>query len=130
MKYMYYATLYKDGDSVGVKFHDFPSINTFGESDIEAAEMAKDALEGYLLAAEDNDISLTKRTDAIDIETGKGESLLAVVVDTAIVREKEDNKLVKKTLSIPAYLDRAGKENGLNFSQELSEQLRKKLQLS
>ncbi|MCK8616976.1 type II toxin-antitoxin system HicB family antitoxin [Fructobacillus sp. M158] len=130
MKYIYYATLYHDDGMIGVKFYDFPSINTFGNDEIEAAEMAKDALEGYLLAAEDKHLALPPKTDAADIDVKKEEVLLAVMVDTSIVREREDNKLVKKTLSIPAYLDRAARENGLNFSQELSDRLRKKLQLN
>lgn len=130
MKYIYYATLYQDGDSIGVKFYDLPNVNTFGDGEIEASEMAKDALEGYLLAAEDNQIELPERTNAADIQTKKGESLLAVVVDTSLVREREDNKLVKKTLTIPSYLDRAARENGLNFSQELSDRLKKKLKLN
>lgn len=130
MKYVYYATLYHDEDTVGVKFHDLPKVNTFGSDVIEAADMAKDALEGYLLVAEDNQLTLPKDTDALDIKTAPGESLLAVVVDTSIVREREDNKLVKKTLTIPSYVDRAGREAGLNFSQVLSETIQKKLQLN
>lgn len=130
MKYVYYATLYHDDDAIGVKFHDLPSVNTFGADVVEASDMAKDALEGYLLVAEDENIKLPKATDALDIQVNKGEALLAVQVDTSIVREKEDNKLVKKTLTVPAYVDRAGREAGLNFSQVLSDSIKHKLKLS
>ncbi|CAK1225487.1 Antitoxin component HicB of the HicAB toxin-antitoxin system (HicB) [Fructobacillus cardui] len=85
MKYMYYATLYPDCDCIGVKFHDFPNVNTLGKDKIETTKMAKDTLEGYLLSAEDNRIQLPERTNATDIQTKNGESLLAVVVDTSLV---------------------------------------------
>jgi len=130
MKYVYYATLYHDENAIGVKFNDLPSVNTFGSDVVDATEMAKDALEGYLLVAEDEKISLPKPTDAMNIKLEPGEVLLTVVVDTSIVREREDNKLVKKTLTIPSYVDRAGREAGLNFSQVLSETIQKKLQLN
>lgn len=130
MKYVYYATLYHDEDAIGVKFHDLPNVNTFGSDVIEATEMAKDALEGYLLVAEDENIALPEATDAMDIKIEQGETLLAVVVDTSIVREREDNKLVKKTLTIPSYVDRAARESGLNFSQVLADSIKQKLQLS
>lgn len=130
MKYIYYATLYHDEDTIGVKFHDLPNVNTFGANVAEASDMAKDALEGYLLVAEDENIDLPQYTDAFDIQVNKGEALLAVKVDTSLVREREDNKLVKKTLTVPAYVDRAGREAGLNFSQLLSDSIKNKLQLN
>ncbi|CAK1231665.1 Antitoxin component HicB of the HicAB toxin-antitoxin system (HicB) [Fructobacillus cardui] len=85
MKYMYYSTLYLDCDCIGVNFHDFPNVNTLGKDKIEATKMAKDVLEGDLIAAEDNRIQLPERTSATDVQTKNGESLLAVVADTSLV---------------------------------------------
>ncbi|MDR3191019.1 MAG: type II toxin-antitoxin system HicB family antitoxin [Lactobacillaceae bacterium] len=127
MKYVYYATLYDDGDAVGVKFVDFPSVFTFGNDELDAIDMAQEALELYLWTAEDKGIPIPAFTHAKDITEKAGERLIAIKVNTALVREQEANKLVKKTLTIPAYVDRIAREAGINFSQALTEALKQKL---
>lgn len=129
MKYIYYATLYNDDGNVGVSFYDFTGVNTFGKDEFEAVVNAKEALEGYLWVAEDEGITIPKATTSEDIELKDGERLVAIQVDTAMVRLKEENKYIKKTLTIPAYVDLAGKEAGMNFSQVLTEALKSKLKL-
>lgn len=129
MKYIYYATLYNDNDSVGVSFHDFPGVNTFGEDEFEAVMNAQEALEGYLWVAEDENISIPDATMSKDIKLQDGERLIAIQVDTTVVRLKEKNKYIKKTLTIPSYVDQAGKDAGINFSQALTEAVKEKLEL-
>lgn len=128
MKYIYYATLYND-DVVGVSFHDFPGVNTFGEDEFDAILKAKEALEGYLWVAEDEGVEIPKATSSKNIKLNDGDRLVAIQADTMLVRLQEENKLIKKTLTIPAYVDRAGKEAGINFSQLLTEAVKSKLEL-
>lgn len=129
MKYIYYATLYNDDGLVGVSFHDFPGVNTFGNDEFEAIENAQEALEGYLWVAEDENMTIPKATTTDAISLNNEERLVAIQIDTNLVRLREDNKLIKKTLTIPAYVDKAGKDAGINFSQALTEAVKEKLEL-
>lgn len=129
MKYIYYATLYNDEDSVGVSFHDFPGVNTFGEDEFDAISNAQEALEGYLWVAEDENINIPKATTTDLISLSENERLVAIQVDTNLVRLREENKYIKKTLTIPAYVDQAGKDAGINFSQALTEAVKEKLEM-
>ncbi|GAB2027393.1 hypothetical protein [Lactovum odontotermitis] len=52
---------------------------------------------------------------------------MLISADTQFARDRENNKLVKKTLTIPNYLNVLGVEKGINFSQLLSDSLKKEL---
>ncbi|XOQ35934.1 MAG: HicB-like domain-containing protein [Lactococcus sp.] len=127
MKIQYFATLYHDGDYIGVKFSDIEGLVTFGTDYQDAVKMAQEALEGWLLVAEDfkDEIPTPSLPDAIDLK--KSESLVMLQVDTQLIRDREDNKLVKKTLTIPNYLNILGNDAGVNFSQLLTDTLKKEL---
>ena len=127
MKIQYFATLYHDGDYIGVKFSYIEGLVTFGTDYQDAVKMAQEALEGWLLVAEDfkDEIPTPSLPDAIDLK--KSESLVMLQVDTQLIRDREDNKLVKKTLTIPNYLNILGNDAGVNFSQLLTDTLKKEL---
>ena len=42
-------------------------------------------------------------------------------------KRKHDNKVIKKTITIPNYLNELGKENNINFSEVMTAALKKKL---
>ena len=52
-----------------------------------------------------------------------------VTVDTVFARKKEDNKAVKKTLTIPNWLNELAINNEVNFSQVLQQALKKELNI-
>lgn len=59
----------------------------------------------------------------------KNEIILIIAVDLELEVSKRRNKFVKKTLTIPEYLNILGVRNNLNFSQILAEGLREKLKI-
>lgn len=59
----------------------------------------------------------------------RNETILIIAVDLELEIAKKRNKLIKKTLTIPEYLNILGVRNDLNFSQILSEGLREKLKI-
>lgn len=59
----------------------------------------------------------------------RNETILIIAVDLELEIAKRRNKLIKKTLTIPEYLNILGVRNDLNFSQILSEGLREKLKI-
>ena len=126
-KYLYYAVFdYEDGN-YNVSFPDLPGCLTFGETMSEALRMAKDALEGHLLVMEDYKDDIPNPSEPADIALTENSLLIPIEVDTQLVRFKEENKSIKKTLTIPKYLNILGEENGINFSQLLKDALEQRL---
>ena len=119
---LYFAKFHQNKDhQYEVSFPDLdPYAATYGDNLNEAMKNAHEALTGYLLTAEDgND----------QVSSPAKDFLVPVEVNLKLEREKESNKLVKKTLTIPEYLNIRGKEAGINFSALLADALKEKLNL-
>lgn len=125
---LYYATFSPNDDgSVSVSFPDLQGAYTFGKDMHEALYMAKDLLAGWLLDEEDEGNKFPTPTFYKDIQVEEGELLIPIEVDLDFYRKKFDSKPVKKTLTIPNYLNELGKKADINFSQTLAEALEQKL---
>lgn len=113
-----------DGNYYNVDFIDLQGCSTFGNSIQEAYTMAQDAMGLYL----DNLINFPKPTlDFSNINIGKNQFISFVSIDMEEYRKKFNNKAVKKTLTIPAWLNYLSEKNNINFSQVLQEALKEKL---
>ena len=99
--------------------------------------MAVDCLAGYLYTLKNNgdqappasamsDVSLEYVAKELDADT-KGAFVNMVSVDVAEYAKEHFEKSVRKTLTIPAWLNVAAKERNINFSQTLQEALIAKL---
>ena len=73
-----------------------------------------------------SDISLNDIAKELDVET-KGAFVNMVSVDVAEYAKDHFEKSVRKTLTIPAWLNAAAQEKNINFSQTLQEALLKKI---
>jgi antitoxin HicB len=121
--------LNKDGQ-YEVTFPDLdPYAATFGASLQDAIKSAHDALAGYLLTAEDTHehVATPSQKPQKDWLTNQDDWLMPVSVNLELEREKEQNTVVKKTLTIPKYLNDLGKDAKINFSATLTEALKHKL---
>lgn len=132
MKYLYYALFKTNSENqIEVTFPDLaPHAATYGNNMSDALHMAHDALEGYLLTLEDFQENLPQPSDAESIHHTKNELIIPIEVDTTIAREREKNMSIKKTLTIPKYLNDLGKQQNINFSATLTEALKQKLDIS
>ena len=138
---MYPACFFHENDSYSVVFPDLNCLATQGDSLEEAMEMAVDCLAGYLHACQmDGDAipSPSKLSDIdpdavareLDPESPLCESFVNMVsVDVVSYAKEHFEKSVKKTLTIPAWLNKAALEQGVNFSQVLQDALKAKLHL-
>ena len=129
---LYFAKIHKnDNNQYEVSFPDLePYAATFGDNLEEALQSAHDSLAGFLLTQEDFDEKVpapTKDPDKFKIIAP--DFLVPVQVDLKLEREKEENKLVKKTLTIPAFINTLAKEADINFSATLTAALKAKLNL-
>lgn len=125
---LFYPAVFHKAEEGGfwVSFPDFPECMTQGDSMDEAYEMAIDALGLSLSSIEDEgtDIPKASEFETVDPEDG---ILVIVEFDMAEYRRKHRSKAVKKTLSIPEWLNEAAIRENLNFSQILQEALMVKL---
>ena len=124
----FYPAVFHKAEEGGfwVSFPDFPECMTQGDSMDEAYEMAIDALGLSLSSIEDEgtDIPKASEFETVDPEDG---ILVIIEFDMAEYRRKHRSKAVKKTLSIPEWLNEAAIRENLNFSQILQEALMVKL---
>ncbi len=128
-KYLYFAIFEPDIEDSGytVTFPDLPGCITEGDNLSEALEMAEDALEGYLLVLEDEKEEIPIASDWTHIysQLDSNSSIIsAIKADTRIARMREESRSVKKTLTIPNWLDELAKERNINFSQVLQDGLK------
>lgn len=137
---IYPACFFKEENGgYSVVFPDLNGLATQGGTKTEAFEMAVDCLAGYLYACQRDGESAPAASDlsAIDLQSVGAELgddaprgfVSMVSVDVAEYAKKHFEKSVKKTLSIPAWLNTAAQEQGINFSQVLQDALKKQLHI-
>ncbi len=113
-----------DGKYYNVDFIDLKCCSTFGDSIQDAYLMAQNAMGLYL----DNLTNFPSPTlDVSGILLDKNQFVSFVSIDMDEYRKKFNNKSIKKTLSIPEWLNYLSEKNNINFSQVLQEALKEKL---
>lgn len=106
-----------------VNFPDLESCYTCGDNLTDAIIMAEDVLAYTLYDYEREDKEIPVPSSSASIILDDGEFVNYVACDTFEYRKRFNNKAVKKTLSIPEWLNEAAMDAGLNFSQVLQEAL-------
>lgn len=113
-----------DGKYYNVDFVDLKGCSTFGDSIQNAYFMAQDAMGLYL----DDLTNFPKPTlDFSTINLQENQFISFVSIDMEEYRKKFNNKSIKKTLTIPEWLNYLSEKNNINFSQVLQEALKEKL---
>ena len=128
MKKLFYPAVFHKAEEGGfwVTFPDIPECMTQGEDMAEAYEMAVDAL-GLVICdkiEEQEPIPESTDVDKLDVEDGV---LVIVEFDLMEYRKKHSSKAVKKTLSIPEWLNEEALSRNINFYQVLQEALLEKV---
>lgn len=115
-------------------------IYTEGVSFVDAIEMARDAiaLKGILyendgmdipLPSDGNEAMAMAKADADDeFDYSKG-VLTYVDVDFSAYRKKYDNRMVRRNVTLPAWLNYEAEKSNLNVSKFLQEALKEKLMI-
>lgn len=129
-KYIYPAIFTKDGSFYTVDFPDFESCYTQGETMQEALEMAEDILCLTLYELEEQKTKIPAPSKIQEINPNKDEFVSLVSCDTIEYRKYYDNKAVKKTLTIPAWLNTMSEREGINFSSVLQSALKNELHIT
>lgn len=129
-KYSYPAIFTPEENGMySVHFPDITGCYTCGENLIDAIEMAQDALALMLSTYEIEGITFSAPSDIKNITINNNEFISYIICDTSEYRKKYNKRAVKKTLTIPEWLNEAATAVDLNFSQVLQEALIQKLNL-
>jgi antitoxin HicB len=109
-----------------VDFIDLKGCSTYGTSIDEAYIMAKDALGLYLSDLD----TFPKPTIPYNHVKLKDNQFISIIeIDLQEYRKKYSNIAVKKTLSIPTWLNTLAEKKEINFSQLLQKALKAELNI-
>lgn len=123
---IYPAVFAKEEDgSYNIVFPDLDGAFTCGADFQEALYMAKDCLELNLSTLDE----MPPISDLENIKLNKGEHIVMIQADMLEFKKKYDNKLIKKTLTLPKWLNDLGVEKKVNFSKILQEALKERLEI-
>lgn len=135
----YPACFIKEENGYSVIFPDLNDLATCGNTLDEAIVMAVDCLAGYLYwlqkggesAPAPSPIESINAADiAEDLEVTTDNAFVNIVtVDVEEYAKVHFERSVKKTLTIPAWLNNAALEQNINFSQVLQDALKAQLHL-
>lgn len=123
-KYAYPAIFTPESDGgYSVNFPDLEGCYTCGDTLADALFMAEDVLALVLYGYEhdEKEIPLPSKSSAISLEENSFVNIVAC--DTLEYRKRFNNKAVKKTLTIPEWLNEAAIAMNINFSQVLQDAL-------
>ena len=121
--YTFAAILHHEGaERYSVRFPQLDGCFTEGDSFEHAIEMATEAMSLHLYGME-QDGETIPQTD-LSIETGAGEILVPITAWMTPFRDEMENRAVKKTLTIPAWLNDAAERRGVNYSHILQSALK------
>lgn len=129
-KYAYPAVFTPEsGGGYSVYFPDIEGCYSQGDNMADAIFMAEDALELMLYEYEEENKVIPRPSDPQTIVLNEGEIASYVSADTLKYRKMFNNKAVKKTLTIPEWMNEAATKENINFSQVLQDALRQRLNL-
>ncbi len=126
-RYVYPAIFEPEGGLYNVVFPDLPDCYTCGDDMADAMMMAQDVLADVLSDWEECGEAIPAPSALSSVKAPKNGLVTLVFADTEAWRRSHATKSIKKTLSIPQWLDVAATARGINFSQVLQEALRARL---
>lgn len=121
-EYVYPAIFHRnEDDSFSITYPDLPGCISEGKSLGNAMYMAQSALTQWIEYLTDKKQSIPLATDLHRIETADEEFVSLIRADV------KDSRAVKRTVSIPKWMDDKVIESGLSLSRVLQDALKERL---
>ena len=119
--------IYKESGGIGIYFPDLDGCTSYGEDEQSAYSNAKQALSLHMYGIEQDNDEIPAPSSILDIPLE--EHMRAVIVEAVMpaFRARQDNKFIKKTLTIPQWLNIEAERAGVNFSQLLQASIKERL---
>jgi predicted RNase H-like HicB family nuclease len=118
---VYPAIFHKENGSFWVEFPDLDGCQSEGDTLEEAISMAQEALGLYLVALEEDNIKPKEPSDISSLQSEANS--FSTYVSCDINKYRRNNKAVKKTLTIPDWLNKEAEKRHVNFSSVLQNAL-------
>lgn len=118
---------YNEDQFINIIFPDFDSAVTYAEIDDDAIAIAQDFLSLTITDYEDDNKTLPQ--PSADIKIKDGQKLIYINIWMPYHKSKIKEIFVKKTLTIPSWLDILAKNNDINFSATLVKALKMELNI-
>ena len=128
--YSYIAVVSFDNDGISINFPDLTGCFTCADNEDEIFKTAKEVLGLHIWSMEKDNEIIPDPTGIKDIILEDNETTILVEVFMPPVRDRINNKVVKKTLTIPQWLNIEAEQQGVNFSMVLQNGLKQYLQLN
>ena len=122
-KYVFPAIFSIEQDGISVEFPDLTGCFSCGDTEDEALYMAKDALELHLYGLEEEAESIPESSTISSLNLKKNQFVALIEVWMPPIRDEMAQKAIKKTLTIPKWLNDLAEERKVNFSHVLQSAL-------
>lgn len=131
MEKVFYPAIFEpdENGAYSVEFPDIPGAVTGGKNIEDSYKMAFNCLGNILSYMTENKEPIPAPSAPEKIETDPGQFLVVIEFDMAEYKRKNGSHAVKKTLSIPSWLNEEATARGINFSFVLQEALKAELGL-
>lgn len=131
MKKLFYPAIFHKAEEGGfwITFPDLPECMTQGDDMQHAYEMAVEALGLAITSRKEEKVALPTPSTPYEIITNSGEFCVVIEFDMLAYKKRTNSRAVKKTLTIPEWLNEEATSLGVNFSQVLQEALLQKIGL-
>ena len=120
MKTAYPAIIHPENDTFWVEFPDLEGCFSDGETLADAASNASEALGMYICSLMERNLDVPRPSDVRSISSNDG---IVTVVATEPLAYRKSTKSVKKTLTIPEWLNIEAEKRHINFSSVLQQAL-------
>ncbi|MBD5444873.1 MAG: type II toxin-antitoxin system HicB family antitoxin [Lachnospiraceae bacterium] len=126
---LFYPAIFHTAEEGGfwITFPDLPECMTQGDDMQNAYEMAVDALGLAISSRKKEQMEIPTPSKPHEISTSVDEYCVVIEFDMHEYQKRTSSKAVKKTLTIPEWLNEEALSLGINFSQVLQEALLQKI---
>jgi len=121
--------IYKD-TKISIYFPDLDGCISSGENESDAFINAKDVLCLHLFGMEQDGDEIPEPSELRSLKLQDNYTAALIEVFMPPFRAKQANKYIKKTLTIPAWLNIEAEQAGVNFSQILQNGLKEYLHIT
>ncbi len=127
--YEFIAIFNYEADGINISFPDLPGCLSYADNTKEAIKNAEEVLGLVLYDMEKENEIIPEPTKLEKIKCEKNDKPVLINVWMPLVRNEIEEQSIKKTLTIPQWLNKLAEENNVNFSKLLQSSLKEYLKV-
>lgn len=129
-KYIYPAVFTQEDHGYSIDFPDIEACYTCGDNLADGFLMAEDVLSMSMYEYEKEHKAIPKPSDINSIKTAPNETVHLIAGDTFKYEKMYENKPVRKSVTIPAWLDTKVENANISLSAFLQQKLKEEFHLA